>query len=83
MPSSICQCALSISSWRHSKALRKNTAVRLLSQYTEYGEGTFLTELYQEDDADEVKAFIQLAIEQLPENKLLPKGHLAKPFKNG
>jgi len=55
--------------------LEKNTAVRLLNQYTEYGEGSFLTELYQEDDAGEIKAFIQLAIEQLP------KGHLAKPFK--
>jgi putative DNA primase/helicase len=63
------------------QSLEKNTAVRLLNQYTEYGEGSFLTELYQEDDADEIKAFLQLAIEQLPENKLLPKGHLAKPFK--
>lgn len=61
--------------------LEKNTAVRLLNQYTEYGEGSFLTELYQEDDADDVRAFIQLAIEQLSVIKLLPKGHLAKPFR--
>ncbi|MEN8398892.1 DUF927 domain-containing protein [Acinetobacter towneri] len=60
--------------------LEKNTAVRLLNQYTESGESSFLTELYKDDDVEEVKAFIQLAIEQLPANKLLPKGHLAKPF---
>lgn len=63
------------------QSLEKNTAVRLLNQYAVYGEGSFLTELYQEEDADEVKAFIQLAIERLPANKLLPKGHLAKPFR--
>jgi uncharacterized protein (DUF927 family) len=63
------------------QSLEKNTAVRLLNQYIEYGEGSFLTELYRDDDADETKAFIQLAIEQLPANKPLPKGHLAKPFK--
>ena len=63
------------------QSLEKNTAVRLLNQYTEYGENSFLTELYKDDDVEEVKAFIQLAIEQLPANKLLPKGHLAKPFR--
>jgi hypothetical protein len=63
------------------QSLEKNTAVRLLNQYTESGASSFLTEFYQEDDADEVKAFIQLAIERLPTNKLLSKGHLAKPFK--
>jgi len=63
------------------QSLEKNTAVRLLNQYTEYGGSSFLTELYKDDDVEEVKAFIQLAIEQLPANKLLPKGHLAKPFK--
>ena len=63
------------------QSLEKNTAVRLLNQYTEYGESSFLTELYKDDDVEEVKAFIQLAIEQLPANKLLPKGHLAKPFR--
>ena len=61
--------------------LEKNTAVRLLNQYIEYGESSFLTELYKDDDIEEVKAFIQMAIQQLPANKLLPKGHLAKPFK--
>ena len=63
------------------QSLEKNTAVRLLNQYTEYGESSFLTELYKDDDVEEVQAFIQLAIEQLPVNKLLPKGHLAKPFR--
>ena len=63
------------------QSLEKNTAVRLLNQYTKYGESSFLTELYKDDDVEEVKAFIQLAIEQLPANKLLPKGHLAKPFR--
>ena len=63
------------------QSLEKHTAVKLLNQYTEYGENSFLTELYKDDDVEEVKAFIQLAIEQLPANKLLPKGHLAKPFK--
>lgn len=61
--------------------LEKNTAVRLLKQYTESGESSFLTELYKDDGVEEVKAFIHLAIEQLPANKLLSKGHLAKPFK--
>jgi putative DNA primase/helicase len=63
------------------QSLEKNTVVRLLNQYTEYGGSSFLTELYKDDDVKEVKAFIQLAIEQLLVNKLLPKGHLAKPFK--
>ncbi|MEZ2902434.1 DUF927 domain-containing protein [Acinetobacter terrestris] len=63
------------------QSLEKNTAVRLLNQYTEYGGNSFLTELYKDDDVEEVKAFMQLAIKQLPANKLLPKGHLAKPFK--
>lgn len=63
------------------QSLEKNTAVRLLNQHTEYGGSSFLTELYKDDDVEEVKAFIQLAIEQLSVNKLLPKGHLAKPFK--
>mgnify|MGYP002344834268 CR=1 FL=1 len=63
------------------QSLEKNTEVRLLNQYTEYGGSSFLTELYKDDDVEEVKAFIQLAIEQLSVNKLLPKGHLAKPFK--
>lgn len=61
--------------------LAQNTAVRLLNQYTEYGGSAFLTELYKDDDAEDVAAFIQLAIEQLPADKALPKGHLAKPFR--
>ncbi|TCB55294.1 DUF927 domain-containing protein [Acinetobacter terrestris] len=63
------------------QSLEKNTAVRLLNQYTKYGGSSFLTELYKDDDVEEVKAYIHLTIEQLPANKLLPKGHLAKPFK--
>jgi putative DNA primase/helicase len=63
------------------QSLEKNTAVRLLNQYTESGGSSFLTELYKDDDVEEVKAFIQLSIERLPANKLLPKGHLAKPFR--
>lgn len=63
------------------KKLEQNTAVRLLNQYLEYGDSAFLTELYKDDDAEEVKAFIQFAIEQLPKERILPNGHLAKPFK--
>lgn len=61
--------------------LEKNSPVRLLNQFQKAGESEFLTELLQDDDAEEVQAFLDYAIEQLPANKLLPKGHLAKPFK--
>ena len=61
--------------------LEKNSPVRLLNQFQQAGESEFLTELLQDDDAEEVQAFLDYAIEQLPANKLLPKGHLAKPFK--
>ncbi len=46
--------------------LEKNTAVRLLNQFQKAGESEFLTELLQDDDAEEVKAFLDYAIEQLP-----------------
>ena len=61
--------------------LERNTAVRLLNQYIEYEEATFLTELIKPDDAVEVQAFIDEAIYRLPKLNLLPKGHLAKSFK--
>lgn len=63
--------------------LEKNSPVRLLNQFQQAGESEFLTELLQDDDAEEVKAFLDYAIEQLPELDPLPKGHLAKPFKYG
>ena len=46
--------------------LEKNTAIRLLNQFQKAGESEFLTELSQNDDAEEVKAFLDYAIEQLP-----------------
>ncbi|WP_333640817.1 DUF927 domain-containing protein [Acinetobacter johnsonii] len=65
--------------------LEHDTALRLLNQHIvidEQGIKTdYLIELYKDDNAEEVKTFLQLVIEQLPANKLLPKGHLAKPFR--
>lgn len=46
--------------------LEKNSPVRLLNQFQKAGESEFLTELLQDDDAEEVKAFLDYAIEQLP-----------------
>lgn len=63
------------------KALEQNTAVRLLNQYQKVEQSEFLTNLYKDDDAEEVQAFFDEAIEQLPNMPLLPKDHLAKPFK--
>ncbi|WP_171265238.1 DUF927 domain-containing protein [Acinetobacter sp. ANC 3813] len=63
------------------QSLEENTAVRLLNQYTESDGNSFLTELYKEDEADEVEAFIQRAIEQLNVIQPLAKGHLAEPFR--
>ncbi|WP_180089995.1 DUF927 domain-containing protein [Acinetobacter sp. YH12219] len=63
--------------------LEKNSLVRLLNQFQKVGESEFLNELLQDDDAEEVKAFLDYAIEQLPEPDRLPKGHLAKPFRYG
>lgn len=61
--------------------LEKNTYVRLLNQFQRVGDSEFLNELLKDDDAKEVQAFLDYAIEQLPELTPLPKGHLAKPFK--
>lgn len=47
------------------QSLEKNTALRLLNQYQKADQSEFLTNLYKDDDAEEVQAFIQFAIEQL------------------
>ena len=65
------------------KALEQNTAVRLLNQYLKMGVSEFQIELTQYESLSEVLAFIDEAIEALPEKSNLPKGHLAKPFKYG
>lgn len=65
------------------KALEQNTAVRLLCQYLKIGVSEFQIELTQHESVSEVLAFIDEAIEALPEKTNLPKGHLAKPFKYG
>lgn len=63
------------------QSLKKNTTVRLLNQYQKIMDAEFFTELLKTDSKEEVTAFIDEAIEQLPKLNLLPKGHLAKPFK--
>ncbi|MFN0298407.1 DUF927 domain-containing protein [Acinetobacter albensis] len=63
------------------QSLEKNTPVRLLNQYQKIMDAEFFTELLKTDSKEEISAFIDEAIEQLPKLKLLPKGHLAKPFK--
>lgn len=63
------------------QSLEKNTTVRLLNQYQTIMDAEFLTELLKTDSKEEVSAFIDEAIQQLAANKLLPKGHLAKPFR--
>lgn len=65
------------------KALEQNTAVRLLNQYLKIGVSEFQIELTQYESLSEVLAFIDEAIEALPEKTSLPKGHLAKPFRYG
>ena len=63
------------------KALEQNTAVRLLNQYLKMGVSEFQIELTQYESLSEVLAFIDEAIEALPQKTVLPKGHLAKPMK--
>lgn len=63
------------------KKLEQNTAVRLLCQYLKIGVSEFQIELTQHESVSEVLAYIDEAIEALPEKTHLPKGHLAKPFK--
>jgi hypothetical protein len=47
------------------KALEQNTAAQLLNQYQKVDQSEFLTNLYKDEDVEEVQAFIQFAIEQL------------------
>ena len=63
--------------------LEQNTAARLLNQYQKIGESEFFIELSQHESKEEVTAFLDEAIERLPKISLLPKDHLAKPFKYG
>lgn len=63
------------------KKLEQSTAVRLLCQYLKIGVSEFQIELTQHESVSEVLAFIDEAIEALPEKTNLPKGHLAKPMK--
>lgn len=65
------------------KELEQNTAVRLLCQYLKIGVSEFQIELTQHESVSEVLAFIDEAIEALPVKSILPKGHLAKPFRYG
>ena len=57
--------------------LEQSTAVRLLNQF----QADFECDLSQYDEAEHVQVFFDEAIEQLPKMPLLPKDHLAKPFK--
>jgi len=59
------------------KALEQNTAVRLLNHY----HNGYECDLSQYDEADQVQVSFDYAIGALPEKSILPKGHLAKPFK--
>lgn len=61
--------------------LEQNTAVQLLNQYLKIGVSEFYYQFVKEDDTAEILAFLDEAIETLPEKTNLPKGHLAKPMK--
>lgn len=63
--------------------LEKNTAVTLLNQYLKIDESEFFIELSKDESREEVTAFIDEAIELLPQKSILPKGHLIKPFRYG
>ena len=63
--------------------LEQNTAVKLLNQYLKIDESEFLIELSKDESIAEVTAFIDEAIDLLPQKERLPKGHLAKPFRYG
>ena len=54
------------------QSLEKNTNVRLLNQYQTIMGAEFLTELLKTDSKEDVTAFIDEAIEQLPKLSLLP-----------
>lgn len=63
--------------------LEQNTAIKLLNQYLKIDEDEFFIELSKDESIEEVTAFMDEAISQLPSIEVLPKGHLAKPFKYG
>lgn len=63
--------------------LEQNTAVKLLNQYLKIDESEFLIELSKDESIAEVTAFIDEAIDLLPQKERLPKGHLTKPFRYG
>lgn len=65
------------------KQLEQNTAVKLLNLYLKIGENEFFIELSKDESIEEVTAFIDEAIELLPQKDIFPKGHLAKPFRYG
>lgn len=59
----------------HFQQLQQDTAIKLLNQYQKVGTSEFFIELLKDDDVDEVKAFIEVGIEQLSTHewgKLLP-----------
>ncbi|WOE32961.1 MULTISPECIES: DUF927 domain-containing protein [unclassified Acinetobacter] len=63
--------------------LEQNTAVRLINQSMEVEANLFHTDLSQYEAVEEITAFIDEAVELLPKKEILPKGHLAKPFRYG
>lgn len=59
----------------HFQQLQQDTAIKLLNQYQKVGTSEFYIELLKDDDAGEVKAFIEVGIQQLSTHewgKLLP-----------
>ncbi|MFW1934674.1 DUF927 domain-containing protein [Acinetobacter sp. ULE_I046] len=65
------------------KQLEQNTAVKLLNQYLKVDQNEYFIELSKDESIEEVTAFIDEAIELFPSIDILPKGHLAKPFRYG
>lgn len=63
--------------------LKKNTCVNLLNQYLQVEQNEFFIDLSKDESLEEVKLFIDEAIEQLLIKDELPKGYLAKSFKYG
>ncbi len=63
--------------------LQQNTAVKLLNQYLKIDQNEYFIELSKNEPVQEVTAFINEAIASLPQTDILPKGHLAKPYRYG
>lgn len=63
--------------------LQQNTAVKLLNQYLKIDQNEYLIELSKDEPAQEINAFLDEAIALLPQADILPKGHLAKPYRYG